>query len=104
MAVGKLEKYYKEYVLSEQIFIKDSSITISDLAKKISKSCGGNITIKSFVSLQLRRVVRYSAYFVGPTPSGVGPTHMQSLGACQNREGTRVGSDRIHWVSKRVRG
>jgi len=49
MAVGKLEKYYKEYVLSEQIFIKDSSITISDLAKKISKSCGGNITIKSFV-------------------------------------------------------
>ena len=49
MAVGKLEKYYKEYILSEQVFIKDSSITISDLAKRVSKSCGGSIAIKSFV-------------------------------------------------------
>jgi len=49
MAIGKLEKYYKEYILTEQVFIKDSSITISELAKKVSKSCGDSIAIKSFV-------------------------------------------------------
>ena len=46
---GKLEKYYKEYILTEQVFIKDSSITISELAKKVSKSCGDSIAVKSFV-------------------------------------------------------
>lgn len=50
MAEGKLEKYFKESVLSEQEFIKDSSVTVIELAKKVGKSVGDDsIKIVSFV-------------------------------------------------------
>ncbi|MBR2682260.1 MAG: elongation factor Ts, partial [Atopobiaceae bacterium] len=49
MANGKLEKYYKENVLAEQAFVKDSSVNVSQLAKKVSKELGDNIELVSFV-------------------------------------------------------
>lgn len=49
IATGKLEKFYKEVVLTEQEFIKDGSVTISELAGKVGKACGDTITIESFV-------------------------------------------------------
>jgi len=49
MALGKLEKYYKENVLSEQAFVKDGSLTVSQLAEKVSKELGDTIELVSFV-------------------------------------------------------
>ena len=49
MAQGRLEKYFKEFVLCEQEFVKDSSVTIDGLAKKTSKDLGDDIKVKSFV-------------------------------------------------------
>ncbi|MCC6097868.1 MAG: translation elongation factor Ts [Olsenella sp.] len=49
IALGKLEKFYKENVLTEQEFIKDSSMTIADLAKKVDKATGDTIQITRFV-------------------------------------------------------
>lgn len=48
MATGRLEKFFKEVVLSEQVFIKDNSETISSLAKKLSKKLDDTIQIVSF--------------------------------------------------------
>ena len=48
IANGKLEKFYKEVVLTEQVFIKDSNTTISELAKKVGKAAGDTITINGF--------------------------------------------------------
>ena len=49
IALGKLEKFYKENVLTEQIYVKDSNETISSLAKKVSKSLGDDIKVVTFV-------------------------------------------------------
>lgn len=49
IAEGKLEKLYKQIVLTEQVFIKDSSLTISELVKQASTSCNDNIRIENFV-------------------------------------------------------
>ncbi len=50
---GKLEKFYQDSCLLEQPFIKDPSITISDLlVQKIAK-IGENITIRRFTRYQL---------------------------------------------------
>ncbi|HIU05133.1 MAG TPA: elongation factor Ts [Candidatus Coprousia avicola] len=48
MAVGRLEKFYKGVVLNEQEFIKDSSMTISAYAAKVSKELGDTIKIVAF--------------------------------------------------------
>ncbi|MCI1665326.1 MAG: translation elongation factor Ts [Atopobiaceae bacterium] len=48
MAVGRLEKFYKETVLTEQVFIKDNETTISELAKKTGSGCGDEISIVAF--------------------------------------------------------
>lgn len=49
MAQGRLEKYFKEFVLTEQDFIKDGNVTVSQLAAQVSKELGDTITVKSFV-------------------------------------------------------
>ncbi|MCH3943213.1 MAG: translation elongation factor Ts [Atopobiaceae bacterium] len=48
MATGRLEKYYKEYVLTEQVFFKDGDLTITKLADKLSKSLGDKVAIVGF--------------------------------------------------------
>ena len=49
MAQGRLEKYFKESVLTEQEFVKDSSTTIGQLAKTLGASLGDQIEVMSFV-------------------------------------------------------
>ena len=50
---GKLEKFYQESCLMEQVFIKDPTTTIKDLlAQKIAK-IGENISIRRFTRYQL---------------------------------------------------
>ena len=49
MAQGRLEKYFKESVLTEQEFVKDSSVTVGQLAKNVGKSLGDDIEVMSFV-------------------------------------------------------
>lgn len=50
---GKLDKFYQDSCLLEQPFIKDPSITVSDLlVQKIAK-IGENITIRRFTRYQL---------------------------------------------------
>lgn len=48
IAEGKLEKFYKENVLTEQEFIKDSSVTVRELAEKVSKAAGDTVEIVAF--------------------------------------------------------
>ena len=48
MAVGRLEKFYKQSVLTEQEFIKDSSLTIKKYAEQVSKELSDTITVVAF--------------------------------------------------------
>jgi len=48
IAEGKLEKYYQEYCLLEQTYIKDSGKTIKDLILDITAKTGEKITIRRF--------------------------------------------------------
>ena len=48
MAVGRLEKFFKGSVLTEQEFIKDSSLTVKKYAEQVSKELGDEIRIVAF--------------------------------------------------------
>ena len=48
IAQGKLEKYFTEFCLVEQAFVKDSSKVVSDVLNEISKEMGTDIKITSF--------------------------------------------------------
>ena len=48
IATGRLEKFFAETVLTEQKFIKDSDVTIAELAAKVDKVCDDKIEIISF--------------------------------------------------------
>ena len=48
MATGRLEKYFKQFVLVEQEFVKDSSMTVSAYAEQTSKACGDTIKVVGF--------------------------------------------------------
>lgn len=47
IATGKLERYYKDYVLLEQPFVKDSSSSVADMLK------GANAAVKTFTRFAL---------------------------------------------------
>ncbi len=46
---GRLKKFFQERALTEQVFVKDSNVTVSELAANISKELGDDIQIVSFV-------------------------------------------------------
>lgn len=50
---GKLNKWFGEICLLEQVFVKDSSMTIRDLITSKIAKMGENIVIKRFVRFQL---------------------------------------------------
>jgi elongation factor Ts len=50
---GKLEKFYQESCLLEQVFIKNPNITIKDLLSEKIAKIGENITIRRFTRYQL---------------------------------------------------
>jgi len=53
MLVGRLQKFYQEIVLLEQVFIMDNKTKIADLLKEFGKQHGGEAIIKDFVRYEL---------------------------------------------------
>ncbi|MFS1513170.1 translation elongation factor Ts [Chengkuizengella sp. SCS-71B] len=53
MVEGRLSKYYEEYCLLEQQFIKDPDKTIADLVNEKVGTIGENISIRRFVRFEL---------------------------------------------------
>lgn len=53
MIEGRIAKYFKEVCLNEQPFVKNGDQTIKDLLKDASKTCGSELTIKSFVRYEM---------------------------------------------------
>ncbi len=53
MVQGKLEKFYREFCLLEQSYIRDSNITIDNLLKSLIAKVGENIVIKRFARYRL---------------------------------------------------
>lgn len=48
MALGRLEKFYKESTLVDQEFVKNPDMTISQYVANVSKELGDTITVKGF--------------------------------------------------------
>jgi elongation factor Ts len=48
MAQGRLEKYYKEVVLPEQLFVKDQDSTVAQYLAKVSKEVGDEVSVARF--------------------------------------------------------
>jgi len=53
IATGRLEKFYQEVCLMEQIFIKDSGKTIKEYLNETSAKAGKPVTVKKFVRFHL---------------------------------------------------
>lgn len=50
---GKLDKYYADNCLMEQVFVKNDKITIQDLLNEIVAKIGENISVKRFARFQV---------------------------------------------------
>ena len=50
---GKIETYYKENCLLDQVFVKDSSKTINQLTIEQTAKCGEKVTIRRFVRYEM---------------------------------------------------
>ncbi len=53
IAVGRLEKFYKDSCLLEQPFIKDPDKQVKMLVEEVAKATGATLTVKRFVRYQL---------------------------------------------------
>lgn len=53
IVAGKLEKYFKENCLLEQLFIKDNNKTVNELLLETIAKLGENISIKRFARFKL---------------------------------------------------
>ncbi len=53
MATGKVEKYYKEFVLLEQPFVRDDKKSVQDLLSESVAKMGENIQVRRFVRFVL---------------------------------------------------
>jgi len=53
IAQGKLEKFYQEFVLLEQSFIKDQNRTVKQVITDVISKLGENIGVRRFVRFQL---------------------------------------------------
>lgn len=53
VALGKVEKFYKENCLIEQVFVKDSKKSVSDVLAEISKEIGDEVKINRFVRIAI---------------------------------------------------
>ena len=49
IVMGKVGKYYKENCLVDQVFVKDSSVSVTQYTNNVAKDLGGSITITGFV-------------------------------------------------------
>jgi elongation factor Ts len=48
MALGRMEKFYKEVCLVEQAFVKDQNISVTQYAAQVGKELGDELTIVNF--------------------------------------------------------
>lgn len=48
MAEGRLEKFYKEVVLTEQVFVKNPDITVAQYAAQTGKAVGDTLSVVGF--------------------------------------------------------
>ncbi len=55
MVAGRIEKFYKENCLLEQVFIKDSDKTVTDIINENIAKIGENINVRRFCSLRFGR-------------------------------------------------
>ena len=55
MVNGRIEKFYKENCLLEQVFIKDSDKTVTDIINENIAKIGENINVRRFCSLRFGR-------------------------------------------------
>ena len=53
MVEGRISKYYEEYCLMEQSFVKDPDKTIYHIAERKNRTIGENISIRRFVRFEL---------------------------------------------------
>lgn len=52
IVMGKLGKYYKENCLVDQVFVKDSDLTVDKYTEKVSKELGADIKILAFARFE----------------------------------------------------
>lgn len=50
--VGRLDKFFKEICILEQLFIKDTNLTITKLLQEINAKLGENITVNRFARFE----------------------------------------------------
>ena len=62
---GKMEKFYEENCLYEQHFIKDESLTVSELINHMIAKLGENISVRRFVRLKVGETASASAGTTG---------------------------------------
>lgn len=53
IVTGKLEKYFSDHCLLHQLFVKDDSMTITDLLEQATAKIGEKIEIRQFIRVQL---------------------------------------------------
>ena len=53
ISVGKLDKFYQDYCLMEQSYVKDPGKTIKDVVTEVIAKTGENISIKRFNRFQI---------------------------------------------------
>ena len=49
IVAGKLGKFYEENCLTEQVYVKDDSMTVGKYIASVGKEIGGNVSVASFV-------------------------------------------------------
>lgn len=52
IVMGKIGKFYKENCLVEQVFVKDSNLTVERYVKSVAEKLGGNIEIENFARFE----------------------------------------------------
>jgi elongation factor Ts len=50
---GKLQKYYQEVCLMQQVFIRDEGLTVQDVVTQAAAKLGENIVLRRFVRFEL---------------------------------------------------
>ncbi|MPM84689.1 Elongation factor Ts [bioreactor metagenome] len=53
MLTGRIEKFFKEICLLEQVFVKDNTVSITQVLDKLSKDLGTKITVKQFTRYEM---------------------------------------------------
>ena len=53
MLVGRIEKFFKEICLLDQLFVKDSNLTIAKLVEETGKKLNVTIAVKDFVRFEM---------------------------------------------------